>query len=459
MKHLIAGLLVCFFLSNAKESKAQITLDTTVLDSTTLLHFIDIPWEIVWGPDNHIWMTERYGRISRINPQTGIQQTLTVLLDVHFEAEAGMMGMALHPNFVDTPWVFVAYTYRQGLANYFRVVRFDYVNNQLTLADTLLNGTPANTTHVGSRLLITPDRKLLVTLGDIQNLNTPQSLGNRNGKILRLNLDGSIPADNPFNFSWVWSFGHRNPQGLLLHPNGKLYSTEHGPTADDELNIIEAGGNYGWPTVSGLCNTPAEITFCNDNNVVEPIAHWTPTIAVSDLLWYTHPAIPEFRNRLLMTTLKDKSLHAIALNAGGDAVVDQNRYLANRFGRLRDICTDPDGNIYLATNGENWNNDNPYTHRIIKLWNASYTPTSVPKIDHELGIQLKGNPLQAESHLFIPEEQLGVQYQLYDYSGRLLKTGTFNESPFYLRDWELASGSYVILLHKQQKSQRIRFIR
>jgi glucose/arabinose dehydrogenase len=369
------------------------------------------------------------------------------------------MGMVLHPNFVDTPWVFVAYTYRNGLANYLRIVRFDFVNNQLIPADTLLNGTPANTTHVGCRLLITPDRKLLVTLGDIQNLNTPQSLGNRNGKILRLNLDGSIPADNPFNFSWVWSLGHRNPQGLVLHPNGKLYSTEHGPTADDELNIIEAGGNYGWPTVSGLCNTPAEITFCNDNNVIEPIASWTPTLAVSDLLWYSHPSIPEFNNRLLMTTLKDKSLHALELNASGDAVVSQESYLTNRFGRLRDICTAPDGSIYLATNGENWTNDNPYSHRVIKLWNASYTPTAVSKIDKGLGIQLKGNPLQTASHLLIPDEHIGVAYQLYDNSGRLLKKGQLNENQVYLHDWELSAGSYYLLLHKQQLSQRIRFIR
>jgi glucose/arabinose dehydrogenase len=459
MKHFVISLFACLFVGTIQETKAQIVLNTTVVDTQTVAVFIDIPWEIIWGPDNFIWMTERFGRISRVDPQSTQQHSQTVLLDVYAENESGLMGMVLHPNFVDTPWVFVAYTYRNGLANYLRIVRFDFVNNQLIPADTLLNGTPANTTHVGCRLLITPDRKLLVTLGDIQNLNTPQSLGNRNGKILRLNLDGSIPADNPFNFSWVWSLGHRNPQGLVLHPNGKLYSTEHGPTADDELNIIEAGGNYGWPTVSGLCNTPAEITFCNDNNVIEPIASWTPTLAVSDLLWYSHPSIPEFNNRLLMTTLKDKSLHALELNASGDAVVSQESYLTNRFGRLRDICTAPDGSIYLATNGENWTNDNPYSHRVIKLWNASYTPTAVSKIDKGLGIQLKGNPLQTASHLLIPDEHIGVAYQLYDNSGRLLKKGQLNENQVYLHDWELSAGSYYLLLHKQQLSQRIRFIR
>ena len=145
-----------------------------------------------------------------------------------------------------------------------------------------------------------------MTTGDAQQQPQAQNPASLNGKILRLNLDGTIPANNPTPGSPVYTLGHRNPQGLVQLPNGRIYSSEHGPNNDDEINQIEAGRNYGWPNVEGYCDLPAEATFCAANNVREPLTVWTPTIAPAGLTYYDHPAIPGWRGSLLLAVLKDQ---------------------------------------------------------------------------------------------------------------------------------------------------------
>ena len=232
---------------------------------------------------------------------------------------------------------------------------------------TLIENINGNTTHIGSRLYILPDTTLLMTCGDYQNQPSAQANNSLNGKILRMHLDGTIPADNPIPGSLIYSKGHRNAQGLDEGPNGILYCSEHGPTSDDEFHIITPGANYGWPTVTGYCNSVTEQQFCADSAVVEPLKAWTPTIAPSDILYYEYDAIPEFKNTMLMTVLKDKYLMRIKFNAAGDSITATKNYFANRWGRLRDICTAPDGTIYLATNGASWANSDPGTHKIVEL--------------------------------------------------------------------------------------------
>lgn len=347
-------------------------LDSTELTVRVVKDSLDIPWEIIWGQDNHIWTTERFGRVSRIDPVSGKQHILLdISNNVYERSEAGMLGMVLHPDFSTTPHVFVAYTYLSGGNIRERLVKFNYDGNRLTPIDTLVEDIKGNTTHIGCRLIILPDNTLLMTTGDAQDRPLSQDSTSLVGKVLRMNLDGSIPADNPISGSLVWSIGHRNAQGLWRAPNGHIYSSEHGPTTDDELNILDAGRNYGWPTVAGYCDTPPENTFCASNNVVEPLAAWTPTIATSDIIWYAHSAIPEFKDKLLMTLLKDKSLIAFEFNSAGDQVVSQKKYFKGDVDRLRDICISPDGKIYLATNGASWSNNRPFTHSIIELKNAT----------------------------------------------------------------------------------------
>jgi aldose sugar dehydrogenase len=183
----------------------------------------------------------------------------------------------------------------------------------------------------------------------------PQDPDSLNGKILRVNLDGSIPSDNPFGNA-VWATGQRNPQGLVF-ANGKLYSSMHGETTDDEINLIERGGNYEWPFVEGFCDLPAEQTFCAASDVVEPLFAWTPTIAPSGLDFYNNTQIDQWKNSLLLAVLKDKMLVQIKLNNSGSGILDVHEYFKDQFGRLRDIAISPDGTVYLCTdNGDNLDN-------------------------------------------------------------------------------------------------------
>ncbi len=394
-------------------------LDSTTLTSRVVADSLDIPWEILWGSDDHIWMTERYGRVSRINVETGDQDVILDLSnDVYQNSESGMMGMALHPDFKNNPHVFIAYTYLDGSKIRERLVRFNYDGTKLIPADTLVGDIVGNTTHIGCRLWIMPDMTLLMTTGDAQNQSLPQDRSSLSGKVLRMNLDGTIPADNPDPNSLVWSSGHRNAQGLWLAPNGKLYSSEHGPTTDDELNILKPDRNYGWPRVHGLCDSPPEVEFCNDSNVVEPLVVWTPTIAPSDILWYDSWQIPEFRNKLLMTVLKDKSLIAFEFNEAGDSVIKQTKFFKNEFQRLRDICVSPDGTIYLATSGNSWRNNNPFTHTIVELKNEDYNASIDVPYPYR-NVRLSPNPLNAGQSLKLtmPQNAKGVFY-LTDMLGR-----------------------------------------
>jgi glucose/arabinose dehydrogenase len=311
------------------------------------------PWEILWGPDNMIWMTEREGKISRVDPATGRIELIARIDEVKSNGEGGLLGMALHPAFDKTPFVFVAYNYETSSGNYReRVVRYEYDRKTLVRPKVLIDNINASGIHNGCRLLITPDLKLFITTGDASNQSLPQNKNALNGKILRLNLDGSIPADNPFSNNPVWSFGHRNPQGLV-YANQILYSSEHGPSSDDEINIIEKGRNYGWPNVEGRCNEAGEKDFCNQNKVKEPISSWTPTEAVCGLDYYDKDAISQWKNSLLLCTLKGSMLIQLKLSSDKKSISSGAEFFQGEFGRLRDLCISPDGKVYLCTSNGN----------------------------------------------------------------------------------------------------------
>jgi aldose sugar dehydrogenase len=343
--------LTCIFVLVPSRAHAQIQTRDVATD-------LAVPWEIIWGPDNWIWFTERAGRISRVNPATGEKLLLVTISDVSQVTESGLLGMALHPGFADTPHVFVVYTYGPSNSLREKLVRYTYNGTALVNPTTLLDSIPGSSTHDGSRLVILPDRTLLMTTGDAQNQAAAQNHTSRNGKILRVNLDGSAPADNPFASApypanILWTTGHRNPQGLVYASNGVLYSSEHGPSTNDEINIIAKGRNYGWPNVHGFCNDggAAEAQFCTDSNVVEPIKAWTPTIAPAGIDYYNNPAIPEWQNSLLMVTLNSvgSDLRLFKLNPAGTQITSETILYDNTWGRLRDLCIAPDGRVFIST--------------------------------------------------------------------------------------------------------------
>jgi len=369
MKNLYFLFVISLF-SGLTFAQSQITIGTTTLQIYTLASGLDIPWEIIYGPDNHIWMTERRGRVSRVNPANG---QVTVILNhqsaVWQSSESGMLGMALHPNFPTTPHVYIAYTYGSSASNAKeKIVRFEYNGTNLVNETTLLDNIPGNSTHIGCRILFMPDGTILFTTGDAQNQPSSQNINALSGKVLRMNQDGTIPSDNPYGpNSYVYANGLRNTQGLVQLENGRIFISEHGPNTDDEFMELFPGRNYGWPNVHGFCASTSEIQFCVDSNVVEPLVAWTPSIAPSDLIFYENALFPEWHNKFLMTVLKDRMLVAIEMNEDMDEVVAQTQYLNNMYGRLRDICVGPNKEIYLATNGQFWSNSQPNTHTIVRL--------------------------------------------------------------------------------------------
>ena len=317
------------------------------LKDSVIVSNLSHPWEILWGPDNHIWMTEREGKISRLNPATGNVSLLHTVTDVSAMGEGGLLGMTLHPDFPSTPYIYVVYNYNSGSGYNEKVVRYSYNGSGLQAPFILIDNLDASNIHNGSRLLFV-DGKLFITTGDASNAAVAQNKDLPNGKILRLNPDGSIPTDNPELNNPFWSMGHRNPQGLVF-ANGKLYSSEHGPGNDDEINIIEKGRNYGWPNVQGACNSPTEQAFCSTVNVAEPIKSWTPTIATCGLDYYNSDLIPQWKNSLLLVALKNSRLYQIKLDNNFTTVAGINDYYTYKYGRLRDLCISPEGKVYIAS--------------------------------------------------------------------------------------------------------------
>lgn len=311
---------------------------------------LNYPWEIIWGEDDHIWMTEREGKISRIDPATGKTTFSFTIPDVEANGEGGLLGMALHPAFARNGFLYAVYDYRNAGIYKEKLVRFTYANNTLNNPAVLLDGIEANSNHDGSRLWITNEAnpKIFMTTGDALDHSLPQNVNALNGKILRLNIDGTIPPDNPFPNNPVWSYGHRNPQGLVM-VNNILYSSEHGPDIEDEINIIEKGRNYGWPDVKGPCDG-TESVFCATNNVKEPIwSSGNATIAVCGLDYYNYNLIPQWKNSLLMMTLKNSSVRQMKLSDDGRTIVETQVFFKDQWGRLRDLCISPAGKVYVCT--------------------------------------------------------------------------------------------------------------
>jgi glucose/arabinose dehydrogenase len=326
--------------------------DATLTDKV-LTQNLSFPWEILWGPDGKLWITERGGKISRVNPADGTVSLVLNISEVVSHNEGGLLGMVLHPDFATTPEVFVAYNYDKGGVYTKKVVKFTFNGTTLTNPVVLLDNIPASDIHNGTRLAISPDKKLFITSGDASVSSRAQDKNSPAGKIQRINLDGSIPADNPIAGSPVWTYGHRNPQGLVF-VGDRLYSSEHGNTTDDEINIIQKGRNFGWPNVEGFCDGGSETSFCTLNNVAEPIQAWSPTIAPSGIDYYNNDAIPQWKNSLLLAVLKDSELLQIQLNTAGDKVETVNTFYKGKYGRMRDVAISPAGDVYIVTsNGSN----------------------------------------------------------------------------------------------------------
>lgn len=348
----VAGTLLILTLGTSGRPNAQEAsrASATPLRVETLVSGLDTPWDLAWGPDGAIWVTERPGTISRVDAATGAI-TRVGHVDVVEVSESGLMGIAFHPDFASQPYVYVTHSYRSGRDIRNRLVRMRFDGATLGEPQVLLDNIPGAGNHNGSRLTIGPDRFLYMTTGDAGRGARAQDLSSVAGKVLRLTLDGRPAPGNPFG-TLVYSYGHRNAQGIVFHPETRvLYVAEHGPRDNDEVNRVEIGGNYGWPAVHGFCDgdTSGEEAFCSNNDVVGPVTAWTPTVGVSGADFYDADLIPGWKGSLLVTSLRGATLFRLTLSADGREVVEREALFRGEYGRLRDVLVGPRGEVYLAT--------------------------------------------------------------------------------------------------------------
>lgn len=311
------------------------TLPTGVTDVSeggfrTVATGMATPWEIDFLPDGDLLVTERSGRVQRI----GSDGVIYSIEGVRETSEGGLLGIAVHPDFTDNGYVYLYSTTVSGGVLSNRVERYQLDGKELRGRTAILTGIPASANHDGGALAFGPDDKLYITTGDAGDENTAQDRQSLAGKILRINDDGTVPNDNPFDNA-VWSYGHRNPQGIAWDDKGRLWSTEHGPsgprTGRDELNVIEKSANYGWPVITGDearegMKTP--IAHSGDNDT------WAPG------------GLAYARGSLYFAGLRGQTLYEAKINT--DDTVSLTRHFAGEYGRLRAVAV-RDNELYFST--------------------------------------------------------------------------------------------------------------
>jgi glucose/arabinose dehydrogenase len=320
----------------------------------TVVRDLDTIWAIDFAPDGRIFLTERAGRIRTV--RDGVldpEPWMTLQVAERDGSESGLLGLVLDKNFATNGYVYVAYTYTTdggGLQNRLVRLREDRSTGRGVMDTTLLDDARGAQVHDGGRVKIGPDGKLYWTMGESGSQDLAQRLDTLNGKILRLNTDGTIPGDNPFPGSPIYSYGHRNPQGLAWQPGtGLLFETEHGPSGQqsccDEVNLILPGQNYGWPQAFG--DQMAEGT-------VPPLLHSGPN---SNTVWApggaTFVTSGPWAGSLVFVALRGESLNRVTLDpANLQSVVGLEQYFKGQYGRLRDVVEGPDGALYFSTSNK-----------------------------------------------------------------------------------------------------------
>lgn len=295
---------------------------------------LTVPWEIGFLPDGALLLTERPGTVLLI--EAGSKTPLPIQGVIH-RGEGGLLGMALHPNFTENSWLYLYLTTQgeSGLVNRVERYTFDLATKSLTERTSILENIPGAANHDGGRIAFGPDGYLYITTGDAQNEALAQDTNSLAGKILRIAADGSIPEDNPFGTA-VYSYGHRNPQGLAWDADGRLWATEHGPSGTrsgfDEVNLIEKGANYGWPKIKGQ-----ETAAGMQKPIIESGASetWAPAGAAI------------IGDRLFFTGLRGETLYSARIGAG--QLEDLLAHFREAYGRLRLIKLGPDGWLYFGT--------------------------------------------------------------------------------------------------------------
>ncbi len=341
--------------------KAQIRVET-VADG------LEHPWAIAFLPDGSALVTEKPGRLRHVGPDGTVSEPIAGVPDVDARSQGGLLDVTLDPAFAENRRVYLSFAEPgEGGTNSTAVARgrLSEDNSTLSEVEVIFSQQPKlpSTMHYGSRLVFDRAGDLFVTLGERSReefRGQAQELNSHLGKIVRIHPDGDVPEDNPFVHTEgalpeIWSYGHRNIQAAAIHPDtGELWEIEHGPKGGDELNVAEAGKNYGWPIVSFGVNyegTPVGSGQPHAPGFEDPLYQWTPVIAPSGMIFYGGDAFPEWRGNLFVGGLASTALVRLELN--GREVTHEERILDDAGKRIRDVAEGPDGAIYLVTDEDN----------------------------------------------------------------------------------------------------------
>jgi len=469
-----------------------------------------MPHDLVYGPDGNIWYTERFaGKVSFVNPVSGAKTTVLTLgaAMVKVNGQDGLMGLALHPEFnMGKPYVYISYTYNSTsqTVRKTRIERYTYNAGTQILESpvTILQDIPGSNDHNSARIAIGPDLKLYYSVGDMgagqfDNISRPNNAQNTTiyeGKILRLNTEADgggswIPTDNPFGNA-VYSFGHRNAQGLVWgNVNGTpiLYSDEHGPFSDDEINIIEGGRNFGWPNVIGWCDgnyngrTTGGYTMVNEQancvalNAKEPIrslfpsanpptggdiSTW-PSLGHSGSDFYGSNAIPGWQNSLLIANLKKGTVSRYKLSNDGQHIISDTIHYFRGLGRFRDVVVSPDGlKIYVAcdssgqtsgpTGGSTTVPANPGSileFTFVESPGARYTQELIPENVIDRTTDVYPNPASTYIMIYNYASAESRMIELIDLSGKIVARKSSNALATRMETGSLANGLYVLKVY------------
>ena len=326
----------------------------------TFIDGFDIPWGMVFLPNQNLIVSDRNGSLWLVDYKEKSKTKISGVPNVRYKGQGGLLDVEIHPEFINNNYIYIGFTdYLNSKKNrtFTSIIRARLKNISLTdqkiiykADDTFYDN---STVHYGTRIVFDDKGFLYFSIGDRGKRNQAQLLDYPNGKIHRLNADGSIPSDNPFfennnAIKSIWTYGNRNPQGLAIYPSSSiLFETEHGPRGGDELNILSSGKNYGWPEITyGKNYSGTTITkYTHKEGMEQPVIHWTPSIAVCGIDFYDGELFNNWKNNLLVSSLKFERLYRLEID--DDKVIDQE-IIYEAGSRIRDVQTGPEGFIYIA---------------------------------------------------------------------------------------------------------------
>lgn len=324
----------------------------------TITNTLENPWGIAFLPDGRILVTERKGEIRVIKDDKLTEEKIENVPAVYANGQGGLLDITLHPDYANNGWIYLSYAKPGEGGGATTIARTKLDGNKFTDFQELFSAQPYvnSDVHFGSRIVFDGNGHIFFSAGERGTKENAQNLGNHLGKILRLNEDGTIPADNPFNNvigvkSEIWSYGHRNPQGLVYDKTTEsLWDVEHGPKGGDELNKVEKGKNYGWPVITyGINYDGTPITDITSRDGMEqPVHYWVPSIATCGMTFVTGDKYPGWKNNFMIGALA--LTHVARVEVENGKFVKEEKLL-DKIGRVRMIVQSPDGYLYVATEG------------------------------------------------------------------------------------------------------------